>query len=124
MILNAGNWVRCRRITHFQAFFVRKDEIAALRLPGPVALDQTVITLRNHLLTISKAQPGLENMSGVVAIAEIIALTKKKLRKVGATSEATAKTPKELGLNKTWLNTSKTAGVIATKEGKYYLKSR
>ena len=63
-------------------------------------------------------------MSGVVTIAEIIVLTKKKLKKAGATSEETAKTPKELGLNKTWLNTSKSAGVMATKEGKYYLKSQ
>ena len=54
---------------------------------------------------------------------EIIALTKKKLKEVGATSEETAKTPKELGLDERWLKTSKTAGV-ASSDGKYYLKSK
>jgi len=63
-------------------------------------------------------------MSGVTTIVVIVAQTKKKLKAVGATSEKTAKTPKEFGLEERWLKTSASAGVAATKDGRYYLKSR
>jgi len=62
-------------------------------------------------------------MSGVATIVEVIALTKRKLKQVGATSEKTAKTPKELGLSEIWLRTSLHSGV-ATTDGRYYLKSQ
>ena len=64
-------------------------------------------------------------MSGAGAaatIAVIVTRTKKKLKDAGAISEETAKTPQELGLDKTWLRTSSRAGVKATKDGKYYLR--
>ena len=62
-------------------------------------------------------------MSGVATIVEIIALTKKKLKAVGATTEETARTPKELGLSEMWLKTCLHSGV-ATTDGRYYLKSQ
>ena len=51
--------------------------------------------------------------------------TTKALKKAGATSEETAKTPKELKLDEKWLkmsaNTIIPSGVVATKDGRYYL---
>ena len=51
--------------------------------------------------------------------------TTKALKKAGATSEETAKTPKELELDEGWLkmsaNTIIPSGVAATKDGRYYL---
>ena len=51
--------------------------------------------------------------------------TKKALNEAGATSEETAKTPKELKLDERWLkmsaNTIIPSGVVATKDGRYYL---
>lgn len=58
------------------------------------------------------------------AIVAIIGQTKKKLKEAGAISEETAKTPKELGLNERRLKASKSAGVMATKDGRYYLMSQ
>ena len=53
--------------------------------------------------------------------------TKKALKEAGATSEETAKTPKELKLDERWLkmsaNTIIPSGVVATKDGRYYLFS-
>lgn len=63
-------------------------------------------------------------MSGSATIVTIVARTKKKLKEVGATSEETAKTPKELGLQERWLKMSAHTGVIATKDGRYYLTSK
>ncbi len=60
-------------------------------------------------------------MSGVAAIAVIVTRTKEALKKAGANSEETAKTPRELGISKSWLISSSNAGVMATKDGKYYL---
>ncbi len=61
---------------------------------------------------------------GAVAILE---RTKKTLKEAGATSEETAKTPKELQLDEKWLkmsaNTIIPSGVVATKDGRYYLIS-
>jgi hypothetical protein len=52
---------------------------------------------------------------------------KKALKEAGATSEETAKTPKELKLDEKWLkmsaNTIIPSGVVATKDGRYYLTS-
>ena len=42
-------------------------------------------------------------MSGIATIVAIVARTKRKLKEAGATSEETAKTPKELDLNEKWL---------------------
>ena len=42
---------------------------------------------------------------------------------MGATSEETAKTPKELGLEEEWLKVSTHAGVITTGTGRYYIVS-
>ena len=63
-------------------------------------------------------------MSGSATITVIVARTKRKLKEAGATSEETAKTPKELNLNEKWLKMSAHAGVVATKDGKYYLTSK
>ena len=50
------------------------------------------------------------------------------LKEAGATSEETAKTPKELELDEKWLkmsaNTIIPSGVAATKDGRYYLISK
>jgi hypothetical protein len=63
-------------------------------------------------------------MSGSATITVIVARTKQKLKKVRATSEETAKTPKELDLDEKWLKMSSHAGVVATKDGRYYLTSK
>ena len=58
----------------------------------------------------------------------VLERTKKTLKEAGATSEETAKTPKELKLDKKWLkmsaNTIIPSGVFATKDGRYYLISK
>ena len=55
----------------------------------------------------------------------VLERTKKALIEGGATSEETAKTPKELELDEKWLkmsaNTIIPSGVVATKDGRYYL---
>ena len=63
-------------------------------------------------------------MSGSATIAVIVARTKRKLKEAGATSEETAKTPKELELNEKWLKMSAHAGVVATQDGRYYIISK
>jgi len=63
-------------------------------------------------------------MSGSATITVIVARVKRKLKEVGATSEETAETPKELDLDEKWLKMSAHAGVVATKEGRYYLTSK
>ncbi len=63
-------------------------------------------------------------MSGSATITVIISRTKNRLKEVGAFSEETAKTPKELDLDEKWLKMSAHAGVASTKGGKYYLKSK
>ena len=65
-------------------------------------------------------------MSGGAAIGAMVIRTKKKLKDAGATSEKTAKTPKELGLREIWLKSpmSVHAGVKATKDGRYYIISK
>jgi hypothetical protein len=58
----------------------------------------------------------------------ILERTIKALKEAGATSEETAKTPKELKLDEKWLkmsaNTIIPSGVAATKDGRYYLISK
>jgi hypothetical protein len=53
--------------------------------------------------------------------------TKKTLKVAGAISEETAQTPIELNLDERWLkmsaNTIIPSGVVATKDGRYYLIS-
>jgi hypothetical protein len=55
----------------------------------------------------------------------VLERTVKALKEAGATSEETAKTPKELELDEKWLkmsaNTIIPSGVVATKDGRYYL---
>ncbi len=55
----------------------------------------------------------------------ILERTKKVLKEAGATSEETAKTPKELNLDEKWLkmsaNTIIPSGVVAAKDERYYL---
>jgi hypothetical protein len=63
-------------------------------------------------------------MSGSATITVIVARTKRKLKEAGATSEEEAKTPKELDLNERWLKMSAHAGVVATKDGRYYITSK
>jgi len=53
-----------------------------------------------------------------------VARAKRKLKEVGATSEETAKTPKELDLDEKWLKMGAHAGVVATKDGRFYLTSK
>jgi hypothetical protein len=54
--------------------------------------------------------------------------TIKTLKEAGATSEETAKTPKELNLDEKWLkmsaNTIIPSGVVTTKDGRYYLMGK
>ena len=58
----------------------------------------------------------------------VLERTKKTLKEAGATSEETAKTPKELKLDERWLkmsaNTIIPSGVVATKDGRYYIISK
>jgi hypothetical protein len=63
-------------------------------------------------------------MSGSATIVAIVARTKRKLKEAGATSEETAKTPKELDLNEKWLKMSAHAGVVATQDRRYYIISK
>ena len=57
----------------------------------------------------------------------VLERTIKALKEAGATSEETAKTPKELNLDEKWLkmsaNTIIPSGVVTTKDGRYYLIS-
>jgi len=61
--------------------------------------------------------------------AHILELTKRALKEAGATSEKDAKTPEELRLDEGWrvawlkmsANTIIPSGVVATKDGRYYL---
>ena len=54
----------------------------------------------------------------------VLEQTIKALKEAGATSEETAKTPKELNLDEKWLkmsaNTIIFSGVVRTKDGRYY----
>jgi len=67
-------------------------------------------------------------LAAAVGATTIVERTKKTLKEAGATSEETAKTPKELKLDERWLkmsaNTIIHSGVVATKDGKYYLISK
>ncbi|MFX1597826.1 MAG: hypothetical protein ACFFC5_02045 [Promethearchaeota archaeon] len=58
----------------------------------------------------------------------VLERTKKALKEAGATSEETAKTPKQLKLDERWLkmsaNTIIPSGVIETRDGRYYLVSK
>jgi hypothetical protein len=58
----------------------------------------------------------------------VLERTIKALKEGGATSEETAKTPKELNLDEKWLkmsaNTIIPSGVVTTKDGRYYLVSK
>ncbi len=58
----------------------------------------------------------------------VLERTIKALKEAGATSEETAKTPKELNLDEKWLKMSaKTiipSGVVTTKDGRYYFISK
>ncbi len=58
----------------------------------------------------------------------ILEQTIKALKEAGATSEETAKTPKELNLDEKWLkmsaNTIIFSGVVRTKDGRYYFISK
>ena len=67
-------------------------------------------------------------MAAAVGAAIIVERTKKTLKEAGAISEETAKTPKELKLDKKWLKMSADtiipSGVVATKDGRYYLISK
>ena len=58
----------------------------------------------------------------------ILERTIKALKEAGATSEETAKTPKELKLDEKWLkmsaNTIIPSGVVTTKDKRYYLTSK
>ena len=64
--------------------------------------------------------------------AHLIELTKKALKEAGATSQETAKRPEELKLDEKWrvawlkmsANTIIPSGVVATKDGRYYLNSK
>jgi hypothetical protein len=58
----------------------------------------------------------------------VLERTIKTLKEAGATSEETAKTPRELELDEKWLkmsaNTIIPSGVVTTKDGRYYLISK
>jgi hypothetical protein len=75
---------------------------------------------------------GVIQLAAAAGAAHILELTKKALKEAGATSEETAKTPEELKLDKRWrvawlkmsANTIIPSGVVATKDGRYYLISK
>jgi hypothetical protein len=58
----------------------------------------------------------------------VLERTIKTIKEAGATSEETAKTPRELKLDEKWLkmsaNTIIPSGVVTTKDGRYYLISK
>jgi hypothetical protein len=58
----------------------------------------------------------------------VLERTIKALKEAGATSEETAKTPKELELDEKWLkmsaNTIIPSGVVTTNDGRYYFISK
>jgi hypothetical protein len=58
----------------------------------------------------------------------VLERTIEALKGAGATSEETAKTPKELNLDEKWLkmsaNTIIFSGVVTTKDGRYYFVSK
>ena len=68
-------------------------------------------------------------MAVAASAAWILERTKKALKEAGATSEETAKTPEELELDERWClawlkmsaNTIIPSGVVATKDGRYYV---
>ena len=66
-------------------------------------------------------------MAAAAYAAWVLERTKKALKEAGASSEETAKTSKELKLDERWLkmgaNTIIPSGVVATKDGRYYLIS-
>jgi len=71
-------------------------------------------------------------LAAAVGAAIILERTKKALKEAGATSEETAKKPEELKLDERWrvawlkmsANTIIPSGVVATKDGRYYLLSK
>ena len=54
----------------------------------------------------------------------IVTRAKQRLKEAGAISETTAKTPEELDLKERWLKMGARAGVVATKDGRYYLTDK
>lgn len=65
-------------------------------------------------------------MAGLLAGLGIRAeMTKKKMKELGAVSEETAKTPKELGVDEWFLKSgmAQIHGIKRTKDGRYYMKS-
>jgi hypothetical protein len=69
----------------------------------------------------------VNQLAAAAYAAWVLERTKKTLKEAGATSEETAKTPTELKLDEKWLkmsaNTIIPSGVVATKDGRYYLIS-
>jgi hypothetical protein len=67
----------------------------------------------------------VSQLAAAAYAAWILERTKKALKEAGATSEETAKTAKDLNLDEKWLkmsaNTIIPSGVVATKDGRYYL---
>ena len=71
-------------------------------------------------------------MAVAAGAANILELVKKALVEAGATSEETAKTPEELGLDERWrvawlkmsANTIIPSGIVSTNDGRYYLISK
>ena len=103
-----------------------REAIMACRLVrvDPVRIGMGFSTLR--IISYPQIETGLLRleMSGDATIVIVVARTKQKLKAAGAISEKTAKTPKELGLKERWLKTSASAGVVATKDGRYYLTGK
>ena len=88
------------------------------------ARSREVVLTKFYILFFSNFTQELLTMSGSATITVIVSRTKNKLKEVGAVSEETAKTPKELDLNEKWLKMSAHAGVAATQDGRYYLTSK
>jgi hypothetical protein len=64
-------------------------------------------------------------LAAAVGAAIIVERTKKTLKEAGTISEETTQTPTELKLDERWLkmsaNTVIPSGLVATKDGRYYL---
>lgn len=62
----------------------------------------------------------------LVTLTVIIGRTKQRLKEVGAVTPETAKKPNDLGLEERWLkmSVSARAGVSATDDGRYFLRTK
>jgi hypothetical protein len=84
------------------------------------------------LYSLCTCEDEVNQLSVAAGAAYILEITKEALKEAGATSKETAKSPGELNLDERWrvawlnmsANTIISSGVVATKDGRYYLISK